>query len=1010
MLRGLDLASTGTGDTFDSLVVRIDTFPCQIVRLDTSANPSVDTLIFQIPDRFVGDTCLPLYLIKYISNSFGQFPYLTVDTICLTGDFVDITYPDSRFCLGDSNPLPSIFTTTDTLGSFCCYTATPGFLVQPNGEILLHPGAVGSGQSFLYTTTHAVCPDTYSFQVDILPMTNAVARYSGGNSASYCPSGYVLADTGTLFPIGGQFICSDSNLVLIDDSLGLIDLGTSPPGVYQLEYGVADPCVDSAQITIEILAQDSVLVGYPIPYQGPFQHICPNQSPIAPLFMSGQSGGNFVALPNSLVLDSNGVIDPALSQPGNYTVIYVSPGVCPDTATVALNLSIDTLPDASFVILPEEICDRDSVLLVDSVNVQGVFQVLDQGIVIYADSQPLIPISGTLASNRTYLIQHIVSDVFCSDTAYDYLSVIESGNANFAYAPDFYCLGDPNPTPLIFGDGGGIFQALSANTVVDSIGRIDIIASGPGIHFIQYTSPGTCPDSLIDTVQINNSVNAFFTYPASQFCKTDSPPLPTVTSNGGFFSTSDPGLVLDSTSGLIDLQGSIPGFYEVSYSFIGSCQTSYSTNVLILDFPGTPTLTYPADSFCREVSPPLPQLGTDSSGAYLGSAGVVFLNPITGALDLSLMQSGGPYTVKYDIANPCAIDPVDSFFILEAPFLDFSYQIDEVCQDQGPIAPDILLQPTAGISFSASTDLAISPNGTVIPSQSQAGTFTVLSQTDSYCPAIDSASITIHPLPQSATLKVLPDTSICTGEEISAILTAIDGVSFRFLLNGYLLDSTFFRIDLDSLSHGDQLTGIIENVFGCTDSITQTISVLDRPHLSIEPPAGTILESGLQSLTLESDLDRTMVNWSLSNRLEQIGTGMLELFSSGIGTSMPITGEAFSLDPARYQFLAVPTTEGCQGDTLKATYLFLEAPFFIPEVITPNGDGKNDLWQVLWRDQINPNQFEVLVFNRAGGEVHRMGATSSWDGGTVPDGVYWWLVRDQQGQELQKGGLTIRRK
>ena len=1010
MLRGLDLTNTGTGDTFDSLVVRLDTFSCQIVQLNTSTNPGPDTLIFQIPDRFIGDTCLPLYLIKYISNSFGQFPYPTLDTICLTGDYVEIVYPDSSFCLGDSNPIPSIFTTTDTLGSFCCYSASPGFLVQPNGEILLHPGAVGSDQSFLYTTTHAVCPDTNSFQVDILQRTSAVASYSGVNSASYCPSGYVLADTTNLFPIGGHFSCSDSNLVLVNDSIGLIDLGTSPPGIYQLEYRVSDPCVNSAMISIEILTRDSVSVGYPIPYQGPYQRICPNQPAIAPLFTSGQSGGSFVALPNSLVLDSNGVIDPALSQAGNYTVMYVSPGSCPDTAIVSQNLSIDTLPDASFVILPEEVCAGDSVLLVDSVNVQGIFQILDQGMVIHSDSLPIFPVFGTLTENRTYLIQHIASDVYCSDTAYDYLSVLESGNAAFAYDPDFYCLGDPNPIPLIYGDGGGAFQAISSSTVVDSIGRIDVSASGPGIHIIQYNSPGACPDSLIDTVQINNSVNAFFTYPASQFCKTDSSPLPTVTSTGGFFAVNNPGLVLDSTSGLIDLQGSSPGFYEVTYSFVGSCQTSYSTNVLILDFPGTPTLEYPGDTFCRESSPPIPIISTDSSGTFLGSAGVVFLNPITGALDLALMQSGGPYIVKYDIANPCAIDPVDSIFIREAPFLELSYSTIAVCQDQSPMAPSIQLQPNAGISFAAPNELAISANGYIIPNQSQAGTYTFHCQTDSYCPAMDSVSITIHPLPQSATLQVLPDTTICIGEGISATLTATDGVSFRFLLNGHLLDSTFFRIDLDSLSHGDQLTGIIENVFGCTDSIIQTITVLDRPHLSINPPSGTVLESGIQSLTLESDLPQTIIDWSFSNELEQISSGTLTLTNPGIGAPIPIAVEAFSLDPARYQFQAVPITKGCQGDTLNAAYLFLEAPFFIPEVITPNGDGKNDQWQVVWRDQIDPNHFEILVFNRAGGQVHRMGATSSWDGGSVPDGVYWWLVRNQHGQEFQRGGLTIRRK
>lgn len=1010
LLRGSDLASTGIGDTFDSLVVHIDTFPCQIVQLDTSSNTGIDSLIFQIPDIFVNDTCLTLYLVKYISNSFGQFPYIAIDTICLIGDFAQIEYPDQRFCIGDTNPLPTTFTTTDTLGSFCCYTASPGFLVLDNGEIPLHPGAIGLGQSFHYLTTHAACPDTISFQVDILPPTNAVATYSGGNSASYCPSGVVLADTGSLFPLGGHFLCLDSGLVILDDSLGVIDLGASVPGTYNLAYRVVDPCVDSARITIEIMPFDSVAVGYPIPYQGPYQRVCPNQPPIAPLFLSGQAGGDFVALPNSLVLDSNGTIDPALSIPGNYTVLYISPGLCPDTSVAALNLTIDTLPDAAFVILQEEVCGDDSILIVDTIHSPGMFEVLDQGAVIFNTTPNAIPISGLLSPNRTYLIRHISTGPYCADTAYDYLTILEPGNANFTYDPNFYCLGDADPIPLIFGNGGGIFQGVSGNTVVDSLGRIDLGTSGPGLHFIQYTSPGLCPDSLVDTVQINNSVNAFFSYPASQFCKTDSPPIPQTTSTGGIFFTNDSGLSLDSLSGMIDLQSSTPGLYEVTHSFIGSCQTSYSTNLLVLDFPVIPTLKYPSDSFCRGEAPPLPMLNTDSSGAFLGNAGVVFLNPVTGAIDLSLMQAGGPYHVTYDIANPCATDPTDTFFVLEAPFLDFSYSTNAVCQDAVSMDPNIQLQPFSQLSFTATNGLTLSPNGTITPNQSQTGSFVIHCQTNSLCPAYDSAEITIYPLPQSPLLNVLPDTILCTGEGISATLTATDGIGFRFLLNGQLIDSTFFRIDLDQLDHGDTLTGIIENIFGCTDTLHQKITVLNRPSLSIDPPPESILESGFQQLKLTTDIDNTSVDWFLNFSSGTIDSGSIASFDQTNQQPISITGAAQSLDPALYQFQAIPSALGCQGDTLFASYIFLESHFFVPEVITPNGDGKNDQWQVVWRDQIDPSQYEVLVFNRAGGEVHRMAATSSWDGGTVPDGVYWWLIHDQTGQELQKGGLTIRRK
>ncbi len=283
-------------------------------------------------------------------------------------------------------------------------------------------------------------------------------------------------------------------------------------------------------------------------------------------------------------------------------------------------------------------------------------------------------------------------------------------------------------------------------------------------------------------------------------------------------------------------------------------------------------------------------------------------------------------------------------------------------------------------------------------------------QTNSHCPAFDSADFTIYPLPQSPVLYVLPDTVLCAGDGLSATLTASDGIGFRFLLNSQLIDSAFFRIDLDQLDHGDLLTGVVENVFGCTDTIQQRIVVLNRPSLNIDPRSGSVLESGFQKLRLTTDLDQTAVDWFLDFHSRTIDSGNIVPFNQTGQQTISITGAAQSLDPALYHFQAIPSASGCQGDTLFASYIFLNAPFFVPEVITPNGDGKNDQWQVVWRDQVDPMQYEIIVFNRAGGEVHRMAATSSWDGGTVPDGVYWWLILSQAGQELQKGGLTIRRK
>ncbi len=1013
MIRGMDFISVGNGDNFDSFVVRLDTFQCPILQLNANPSGNNDNVTILLPDLFEADTCLPLYLIKFTSNSFGTIPYLATDTICLTGDFLEIAYADTVFCVGDTNPRPIRLVSTDSLGGFCCLSGTPGFFVLPNGEIPLHNGAIGLDQSFAYQTTHPACPVRDSFQIDVLPRVPAQATFGSVNSASYCPSGYVLADTGSLFPKGGHFFAPDPGLVLVDDSIGLVDLGQCDPGTYDLYYWVEESCYDSAHLVIEVLPQDSVVVAYPIPYQGNFQRICQNSSPVGPLFLSGQSGGTFTALPNSLILDSNGVIDPMLSQTGNYTIMYVTPGLCPDTAIAALNLTVDSIPDASFVILPTEVCGSDSILPIDTVPNPGTFEVFSQGILIYSTTIPEIPIDGVLAPGASYLIRHIQSgNGFCRDTAYDFITVVQNDDAAFGYNPDFYCFGDNDPIPLIIGNGGGSFQAVTSGTVVDSIGRIDLDSSGAGMHIIQYLTSGVCPDSLLDTIQINNSVNAFFSYPASQFCKTDSNPFPTLNSSGGLFSGNLPGIAIDSVTGEVNLLASVPGLYEVTYGFVGSCQTSYSLTLQILDFPNIPVLAYPLDTFCRDSSPPLPSLTTDSVGVFIGSAGVVFLNSSLGSLDLSLIPAGGPYVVQFDIGNPCALDPLDTFYVLQEPLLEFSYPVEAVCVEDAPVLPDILINPASvGItSFSASSGLAIGNGGMVEPGLSQPGFYEILCRTGGYCPATGEAEITIHPLPVNPALAMQPDSVICQGEPVSMSLSANDGISFSYLLNGALVDSLFFFLELDSLHDGDIVTGVIGNAFGCSVSVSQQITVRPRPDLSVDPPSGSVLRKGEIPLRLESDTPFTIVDWNLSYQGNLLDSGVTASIGPGSSQLVDFDLDALGLDPARYLVELVPNALGCAGESEILEYYVLEQPFFVPEVFTPNGDGQNDVWQVVWLDQVNLGNYGIRVFNRSGGEVHQMNASDQWDGGALPDGVYWWLITGPEGAELQRGGLTLRRR
>ncbi|CAN5333419.1 hypothetical protein BH09BAC1_BH09BAC1_08070 [soil metagenome] len=83
---------------------------------------------------------------------------------------------------------------------------------------------------------------------------------------------------------------------------------------------------------------------------------------------------------------------------------------------------------------------------------------------------------------------------------------------------------------------------------------------------------------------------------------------------------------------------------------------------------------------------------------------------------------------------------------------------------------------------------------------------------------------------------------------------------------------------------------------------------------------------------------------------------------------------------------------------------------FIPNAITPNGDGTNDNWNIR-NLHLYPDN-EIIILNRWGSEMYRQGPYSrNWDGtfkGTEsPAGTYYYLIKLNNIGEVLTGPLTV---
>ena len=108
--------------------------------------------------------------------------------------------------------------------------------------------------------------------------------------------------------------------------------------------------------------------------------------------------------------------------------------------------------------------------------------------------------------------------------------------------------------------------------------------------------------------------------------------------------------------------------------------------------------------------------------------------------------------------------------------------------------------------------------------------------------------------------------------------------------------------------------------------------------------------------------------------------------------------------------LIVSAFAGC-SDSLQKELEIVEKNF-LPNIFTPNGDGQNDIFYAQ-TDGITP--YELTIFSRYGTIVYvSKGTKVWWDGRTsagqeVVPGTYYYVLKTQEGDNLQKGTVFLSR-
>ena len=275
-----------------------------------------------------------------------------------------------------------------------------------------------------------------------------------------------------------------------------------------------------------------------------------------------------------------------------------------------------------------------------------------------------------------------------------------------------------------------------------------------------------------------------------------------------------------------------------------------------------------------------------------------------------------------------------------------------------------------------------------------AKTVTVNSTNANGCtaPSPTSYNVTVNPLPLATASDNGP---VCIGSALS--LTGGPATMTTYSWTG----PNGFASSLQNPSVSDNATLAMEGVYnlvvtiagGCTSTATTTVNVNENPIANGGPD---------QELTF-------VFETQMAAELSPPETGEWALVS-GSGHIITIhspTTMLTELSTGENIFLWKVQNGVCKASAeVKITVYDL----FIPSVITPDGDGKNDYFKI----SKNIGKVELIIFNRWGKEEYRnSNYLNDWDGhnksGTeLPYDTYFYILKLEEGI-IRKGSVLILR-
>lgn len=638
-----------------------------------------------------------------------------------------------------------------------------------------------------------------------------------------------------------------------------------------------------------------------------------------------------------------------VSSSGYYSVSVTGSDNC--TATAGTNVLLNPTP----LLGPDK---TDSICPFTTANLTGYF--VTQGWAMkYSSPTPDAVVPGTYVVIAT-------NQYGCSDTA--------QVTVSYRQTPDL----GPDITDSICPFSTADLTAIISNpSLTINYGVTNPQAVGAGVYQISGTNASGCSDTVMVTILYAQRPN-LGPDRTDSICVGTTYDLTALFPDNGYasynWSTDTPNAVT-------------AGIYTLIVRNATGCTDTAVAAIINREQPVV-MLNLPQTSICYTNGSLTLTGGNPDGGFYrVDSTVESTFNPVAAGIGL--------HRVAYIFTNAsgCTDSAVSSIMVHPQPFVTTTIP-PEICTTTTPINLNDYFTPADGIYSGLGVS---SPYFYAVITPSGQDTITDLYTDQFGCMDTSIYPVTVHQAVHTELFSSVADPSICIGQNV--VFTATGAENYQFLINGNPQGPSL-PVDsfvTNSLQNGDLVSVVGSNQCSSDTAGPIMFDVHQLPVVNAGPDTSIPLGSTIQLQGSATGSSLLVYQW-----LPVKGLNYATILNPTYSGSDSITFTLYAED-----------TYGCMDSGQVTIYVYVPDEIILPNVITPNGDGKNDVWKI--NPTVDLTGSNLVIFDRWGETVfetenyaNNWGGTYKNTGKVLSDGTYYYVFKvPSEDNHVYTGAINI---